>query len=163
MRQYFLSPIKWCLQEDQRGWTRQDKLLWHPHPHTDLLHAPAAPQKVSDLLEMPLFYGLIAAKAAPSPQTKIPFLLQPGHRANAGLQVLGWLLHMPMQAPPSQPCFCHRHEEKGAQRIIQEWTGEIIGSFKAEMTCTAMQAQDFILQPLPWAMGTPHSSQHQQC
>lgn len=54
------------------------------HIHSLTLQLPL--RKVLDLLEMPLFYGLIAAKTAPSLQSKTPFLLQPEHRANAGVQ-----------------------------------------------------------------------------
>lgn len=132
MRQYFLGPIKWCLQEDQRGLNQAG----HAPVTSTPSHWPPPCSNCSsgvfDLLEMPLFYGITAAQTAPSLQTKTPFLLQPEHRANVGVQELGWLLHVPGQTPPSQPCFCHRHEEKGSKgtpRIIWEWAGEIIGSF----------------------------------
>lgn len=145
MRQYFLGPIKWCLQEDQRGLNQAGQAPVTSTPHTDLPHAPTTQESLGFTGNATVLWPYCCQNCSKSAKTKTPFLLQPEHKANAEVQVLGWLPHVPVQTRPSQPCFCHRHEEKGAQRIIWEWAGEITGTFKAGMTCTAMQAQEFIL------------------
>lgn len=147
MRQYFLGPIKWCLQEDQR---RLNQAGHAPDIHTltlTLPHEPTAPQESLIYWKCHCFMALLLPKLPQvcRPNSVFSCNQSRGKCRGAGAGVTP---ACPGHSPPSQPCLCPRHEEKGSngsQRIIWQWAGEIIGSFKAGMSCTAMQAQNFFV------------------
>lgn len=153
MRQYFLGPIKRCLQDDQKGpqQTGQAPLtsagsMAQP-THWPALSCDCCLEKSLTYWKCHRFTATSLPKLLNVSRAKPPFLLQQGTGQVQRCKRWGW------RSPPGFASDTGIQDKRynGSQRFSRGWAGEVTArSFEAPvkaagMTHRVVQAQDFTL------------------